>query len=271
MLTLEPVAGLGNRMRALDSAMALAREVGVPLRVVWTRTPDLNCRFRDLFRAPPGLEVSERSWFHARVARQLAVRLRRYRRFIWDWDVEALVKRGVDIRERGPWDSAFMIPCRRFCNSPAPYVDLIPVAPLQAFIDRYAADFDDHVYGVQVRRVDNGWTINASPTEAFHAEMDRIVSLDPAARFFVATDSPQEEALLRRRYVDRIITHPKILDRNQPQGAKDAVVDLFTLARTLRLLGSCSSSFTDAAAELGGMETTRVWKTVAGADAPAPT
>lgn len=264
MLTIEPVAGLGNRMRALDSALALTREVGVPLRIVWTRTPDLNCRFRDLFRVSPELEVIERSWSHARVARKLAVCLRRYRRFIRDRDLGDLLEREGDLKDQGPWHSVFLITFRRFYPSATPFIDLVPVAPLQTLIERYAADFDDHVYGVHLRRTDNDEAIRRSPTAAFHAEMDRIVRRDPAARFFVATDSPQEELLLRQRYAQRIITHQKVLDRNQPEAARDAVVDLYTLARTKMLLGSCHSSFTDTAAELGGIQ-----KTLAGEAEPS--
>lgn len=52
MLTIECLGGLGNRMRALDSAIALARALGYPITMVWNMDASLGCRFNDLFYPP---------------------------------------------------------------------------------------------------------------------------------------------------------------------------------------------------------------------------
>lgn len=60
---LVPVGGLANRMRAIDSAVALSRQCGSELHIVWFKDPGLNCRFDQLF-APidrPGVTVTEAS------------------------------------------------------------------------------------------------------------------------------------------------------------------------------------------------------------------
>lgn len=70
--------------------------------------------------------------------------------------------------------------------------------------------------------------------------------------FFVATDSREEEENLRRLFPGRIISHRKrSLDRNSPDGIKDAAVDLYCLARCGKIIGSQRSSFSEAAAQIG--------------------
>ena len=54
--TLIPQGGLCNRMRALDSALALAADTGRQLVVVWHLDAGLNCRFEELFEIPAGIE-----------------------------------------------------------------------------------------------------------------------------------------------------------------------------------------------------------------------
>lgn len=78
---------------------------------------------------------------------------------------------------------------------------------------------------------------------------------DPATRFFLATDSPDVEEHLEAIFPDRITIHPKkSLDRNVPEAIQDALVDLLCLAATRKLIGSYWSTFTNAAAAIGGIE-----------------
>lgn len=86
--------------------------------------------------------------------------------------------------------------------------------------------------------------------ERMHAEID----IDPTTRFFVATDDPVEEACMRDTFGHRVFAHPKRLTRNRPDGIRDALVDLLCLFRTRRVIGSFYSSFSEAAAEIGGVE-----------------
>ena len=55
MILIEPIAGLANRMRALDAALAMGREVGTEVRLRWPVDPDLGCPFEELFEPIPGL------------------------------------------------------------------------------------------------------------------------------------------------------------------------------------------------------------------------
>ena len=80
MLALEPSGGLADRMRAIGSAVQLAEDIGAQLRIIWTRTPDLGCRFAELFEPLKGLRLIERSRWGNRLSRRAALYGRRYSR-----------------------------------------------------------------------------------------------------------------------------------------------------------------------------------------------
>jgi hypothetical protein len=59
---------------------------------------------------------------------------------------------------------------------------------------------------------------------------------------------------MREAFGNRVLTRPKRLERARPEGMRDALIDLLCLARTRRVIGSVYSSFSEAAAEIGGVE-----------------
>jgi hypothetical protein len=128
------------------------------------------------------------------------------------------------------------------------------VRALQAIIDRYVSSFDRTI-GVHLRRTDNARAREVSPTELFVTAIEQEIELNPAARFFIATDEPEEEALLQQRFGDRLIVHPKrSRRRDDPAAIRDAVVDLYCLAACRRIYGSYWSSFSETAQQLGSAE-----------------
>lgn len=118
-------------------------------------------------------------------------------------------------------------------------------------VDTLSAQFDQDTVGLHIRRRDNRKSIRHSPTDAFIAAMEDAVANNPETRFFLATDSPAEEARLRRHFGDRILTRRRKLSRLHTSGLQDALVDLILLSRTSRVIGSHWSSFSEVAAEIG--------------------
>ena len=56
--------GLGNRLRALASAMAVAASVGRPVLLIWVPDLHCNCSFRSLFKAPLPFALLEEEFPH---------------------------------------------------------------------------------------------------------------------------------------------------------------------------------------------------------------
>ena len=59
---------------------------------------------------------------------------------------------------------------------------------------------------------------------------------------------------LKSKYPNRIITLMDDTDRNSLEGMKFAVLDLFCLSKTNKIIGSVGSSYSQIAAEIGGIE-----------------
>ena len=92
-----------------------------------------------------------------------------------------------------------------------------------------------------------------STPDGFRRAMWRAIQQHPEARFFLATDDAALKAELLSEFGERIVTQQTEVRRDTVEGMRDAVVDLWCLAATQRIIGSYWSSFTDIAAELGGI------------------
>jgi len=252
-LTVAPIAGLGNRMRVVGSALALARATGVGLRLIWTRTPDLHCRFEALFEPLPGVQVVERSWMWDRIVRHVGAHFHRRRRVLHQPEIERLMRAGADFPALLRESSLLVVTCSRFFDRPGLFVPLIPTTEIRREVDAFCARFTGHTTGVHIRRTDFPFK-HRSPTTRFLERMEAEIAADPSTRFFLATDDPAEEARLRAAFGDRILARPRRLDRTRPEGIHDALVDLLCLARTRRVIAGVYSSFSEAAAEIGGIE-----------------
>lgn len=254
MITLEPIGGLGNRMRVLDSGIALSRSASCELHIVWTVRNQMPCRFEELFEMPAAF-TSLRQVRDPRFLR--GWRLRRARaahaRFIDIPEANRMVTAGESFAALASTADVMIRTYDRFCPNATPYRDLVPAPAIRQALERYRELLPSMV-GVHIRRQDNRQSIAISPTELFLRSMRAEVEREPATEFFLATDDFSEEALLRREFGVRIHTHPKkSVRRGARQSARDAVVDLYCLAGCRKLLGSYYSTFTDTAAAIRGI------------------
>ena len=108
-----------------------------------------------------------------------------------------------------------------------------------------------------------GWKYRRSSGVAFIAHMDAERVAEPRTNFFLATDCAATEERFRERYREAVIVNrdkrfvPSVL--GQPKGnQRDAVIDLFALARTRKILGTPESTFSQMAAEIGGIKLQKV-------------
>src|SRR5260221_4855837 len=151
LLTVEPTAGLANRLRVIDSAIALSRALGSPLRIVWTRTPDLGCRFDELFTPVRDVEIAERSWTHSRIDRRLGA-LYKYDRVLTQAAIERLVAARHDFSDLRRTRYPYLITCSRFLPAAGHLAGLTPVASIAARVIDAAAGLTPFTIGVHVRR-----------------------------------------------------------------------------------------------------------------------
>jgi hypothetical protein len=266
MLVIEPVGGLCNRLRALDSAIAFAEENNIPLSVVWILGPSCNCRFSDLFIVPKQVKklfepaVGPLEILLHRTVDICAVVLPYY--FLDLRRIKEL-KSELDSTCHGIGDylrrfvsdhSIFLQSYSRFyySSSSAPFRSFVPQKSIQDIIDGYSVE---NMIGVHIRRTDNQRSIINAPFEKFVQYMQAEINADRSAQFFLATDDPKIEIALKHRFPGRIVTHvKKSLDRNNPTAIRDAVVDLYCLSNCRKILGTYWSSFSETASQIRGID-----------------
>jgi hypothetical protein len=266
MFFIEPSGGLANRLRALDSAIAFSQEKHRNLNVVWLQNPYCNCRFRDLFLVPPQFnrlyELKSKTLIRM-LGKFVDVYFSSTQNHLLDHHrIKGLMEKagtymdGIrDYLDQVPGHGSIYIQAyNRFYDSPSvvPFGSFILKRSLQDKVDSYQ---DPDMVGVHIRRADHTLSIMYSPIELFIACMQKEVHQDGKVRFFVATDDPASEALLKEVFPNRIVTHPKrSLNRNDPIAIQDAAIDLYCLANCRRLIGSYWSSFSDVASEINGID-----------------
>lgn len=229
-IQLQVCAGLANRLRATVSGICAAEELCCPITISWPTEMSFGATFTDLF----DLSASDLpSWitFNAVPVVGAAMCLTPA-----DWlqvstQNEIRIKSYGEFRPRTPRWTMWLRALR-------PRKEFLPC--LEDFL----------LVGVHIRRTDNRKAIEESPTEAFIKAMEASPT---SARFFLATDSPDERATLLKKYEGRVIAASTgCYQRELLQGIQEAFREFVRLAACSEILGSAGSSFSEMAAAYGG-------------------
>ncbi|MBE5881083.1 MAG: hypothetical protein E7289_02045 [Lachnospiraceae bacterium] len=259
MLIIQPIGGLCNRMRAINSALVLARKQNQKLKVIWNINAELGCPFEELFEKTDAFTVMNirSKWNPAKLFYQFT------RKRIGNDDIRNnRDTSGLTEEFQQTLNCPLYIATEEHFFECHDYSAFVPTAEIAERIERLTSSYGSHNVGVHIRRTDNKPAIGKSSTQAFIDSMEKEIALFPDTKFYLATDDLSEEANLRRRFPDRIISNEtRDLSRDSVAGIKDALLDLMCLARTDKIIGSYFSSFTDIAADWN-----RIPKCVAGED-----
>ena len=264
-ITLVPVGGLANRMRAVAGAFNLASQTNGDLRIIWFRDWALRCPFSELFQpiAYPNVILKEADAFdllrfdrprnrNAWIPKAFQKIL--FDKVIYEKEVEFLIRDNFDFASWAQNANVYMASYLVFgeCHDNLYRLLFKPVKSIGEVVEKRKGSFSDYTVGIHIRRTDNLRSIENSPLELFYEKMDGEIEQNPNVKFYLATDSEKDKNLLLQRYGERILVSPKEATRNSVEGIKEAVADLYTLASTQKIYGSFASSFSEMAAQLGG-------------------
>lgn len=251
MLTLNPVGGLANRMRAIASGITYARATCCPLMVVWCCNWEIKARFSDIFEMPP--ELRGRIFYVSPARYAVHYEIPRLRNcYVTRLTCRRFTQTVNDTLPTLPHGALL-----RACNAFYPFeADLYrslfrPLPHLRKRIDAIVAQLGQHSVGVHIRRTDNAESIKWSTDTLFEEAMAQCLDEQPDTRFYLATDSEDVKRRFAARFGNHVLFNPAPARRNTLRGIEDAVVELFVLASTQRILGSHYSSFSEAASLLG--------------------
>lgn len=248
MLIIQPIGGLCNRIRAINSAWMLAKERKDSLTVIWNVNHELGCPFEELFEPNPNFKVID---IHSKWNLRKLV-LQTTSQFISNQDINQNKTDGLlNETYRKSLSKRIYIATEEHFYPCGSYELFTPIPSIQKRIQEMTRDFGSHAVGVHIRRTDNMPAIGKSSTEAFISSMDAELKEHPDTVFYLATDDRKEEYTLREAFGDLIISNKdRDLSRDSISGIQDAMIDLYSLAATKKIIGSYFSSFTDIAADM---------------------
>lgn len=261
-----PVGGLGNRMRAVASAVSLGKELGVSVHVGWFKDWALNAEFASLFKLPAllGVKISDvpslmywaldrprkKNLFIPRVFQSLM-----FGRCMYEKEMGGLFDSKTDFSNYDfkTGKRLYMASFHPFFRYSRELFDslFVPNASVRGKIDERCSAFANYTIGIHVRRTDNVLSIKESPIELFYEYIDLELKEHSDMAVYLATDSEEVKKCFIKRYGTMIITSEYKADRGTTDGIQDGIVDLYSLSRTSRIYGSFASSFSELAAEIG--------------------
>ncbi|AYD90420.1 hypothetical protein D4740_12345 [Actinomyces sp. 2119] len=252
--------GLGNRVRALLSAQALAEAEERDLYYVWSTGKSFGPRMEDLWVFRAGRRVPRlvsavlavRAPFRPPSDVLLGPELRR--EHLWQIRSHGLPVTWEDPGWQGQADDAARAAGWGGASVPRPWGyylrELTPVDPVAEVVRSF---YDTHLrgrpyVGVQVRthRVSHTRTLCSSPLEWFVQRMHQIRSEHPEAAFFLSCDTREGQDRLMEEFDGCLALEGKG-GYNTTQGVRSAVADLYLLASAQHLVGAAHSSFVEMA------------------------
>lgn len=255
-ITLVPIAGLCNRMNAITSGLLfLKNNPDCKMKILWWKSHDCNVWFSDLFEdIDPGIKKMQ-SLLKDRPATLRNLYIPKYfRKYFYDFEMTPKYK-AVDFEKLTKGKNNVYVSCHNNWNQYLITKNLadifIPKKELQNKINNITKDWKkEDVIGLHIRRTDNTAAIEKSPIYRFYTLMDSEINNNNNVRFYLATDDEKIKQNMKEKYGNRIITLNLSLKRNTTQGMKDAVVDLFCLGSTSKIIGSHHSTYSIIASQL---------------------
>jgi len=254
--------GLGNRLRAIGSAAAIAAASGREMVVIWEPDHHCDCRFSDLFDYK-GAVIEQRFMDQARTRGALVYN---YMTAEEGSEKDALISLDTtaDIYAR----SAFVLnsPHSSWTTENAFLKSLTPIEPIRKLVEavRHPNAISAHVRmeagaGLDNNTYDRPENWRPEDHEAIHKwrakshfshfmkRIDALIAEGRADTIFLAADLPATYAEFQDRYGDRLAWLPRSLYDRSAEQLHYALADAILLSHASRLLGSTWSSFSELA------------------------
>ena len=251
-----PYAGLCNRANAIMSAIALLENCpDVCIQGYWPIDKDCHAKFEDLFQ-PLHIDNFQLDTLNNPIWNFASIR---------NLHIPAVIRKLMGYTERmengsneliDNWikeKKIYIASANRF-HPLAPKARIgdifLPTNEIEEAISSITSKYSKNTVGVHVRRTDNRAAIANSPLTMYFDFMDQEIEKDQCTTFYLASDDESVKEAMANKYGDRIITGQWELKRNTTQGMKDAVAELFCLARAKKIIGSSCSTYSLVASHL---------------------
>ena len=258
MVILFTTYGIGNRLRTIASTYKICKETNHKLFVFWPIEDDLNASYDDLFEKNNLQIISIKC---NRYLHNFLLYFFKYNRI--SKILKSLIING-DFILKNKEEKLFQY----FQNN-----KFILIRTCYELNENYnLKDFkfnfkniiqnsilfknnlieNNYLIGVHIRRTDNVWSTENSPTNLF---IDRIKEIEKERTdllIYIASDDPTIKDEFINEFGNKIISQPiTSYNRNNKTGIIDATIELYNLSICNIILGSYGSSFSQIASKIG--------------------
>lgn len=262
-ITLEPRAGLCNRMRAIASAYFLGKSHNLEVEIIWNIDDLLNARFEDCFKEIEGVKIETRGtpkYFAKRVLQKLT-NTKKPDKFIKVEDLKRLKReKNYDQQQFKDYFDWVVQEYRHiavesdFDFYPHNFDIFQPIIRLNDVIESFSNRLNPDVIGVHIRRTDHIIAKETSSVEKFKVQIHKDLERNPNQLFFLATDDLEVQNMFAQQFNKNILLYSQNKSRNNKIGIEQAIIDLYLLSKTSKIYGSYWSSFSETASKIGNVE-----------------
>jgi hypothetical protein len=253
--------GLGNRIRAIGSAAAIADASGRELVIIWQPDHHCECRFSDLYD------------YNGLVIEQSFTDKAQHKMDVYNYmeiekgaskDKEIIIDKNKDLYLRAAY--TFNSPLSHWEAENKFIKQLKPTSEIEKMVSSYdltnaiaahvrmeaGAGLDNNTYDSVENWTQEGhdelhfWR-EKSHYSHFIKRIDQLFSEQPSLKLFLATDLPENYKAFEGYYGDKLIFLKRdVFDRSKEQ-IKYGLADAILLSKSQKLLGSTWSSFSELA------------------------
>jgi hypothetical protein len=265
------MGGLANRMLSIASSSHFAVENEKKIKLIWFCDKTLNCKFQDIFTFPEykNVEIIDAKWkdylLYERPRQRNLYITKIIQSFFFDKriylkDFASFEPKNQFLQSLNANNNIYTV---AYCaiDKNIEWLKKIKLLPfLKQSVEEKIDLFAKNTIGIHIRRTDLPNSTENSPLELFISAIQKEIEEDSSVKFYVASDSLDEKITLKNLFGDRIISSYKETRRDSKNGIYEAVIELYVLSRTRKILGTATSTFSAVAAYLGGIDCTVITK-----------
>lgn len=300
ILLIHAMHGLGNRMRAIASSLSFAKGTGRVPVLIWQKDAHFAAGFEKIYESGnitvldkfkpqwplEGLKKWDNSWGEFKFYNYM--------------EMEEGAKKGQLIKNDPDkhiyYKGAYIMESPRFSSWVRDNRNLRSLKPVKIVRETLKkleekglsgaigvhirnktlqrdiknVDFNDE-YGLKASAEMEHWREQSTYTN-FMIEMERILfEEDVDAKFYIATDTNQLISEFEKKFPNKVLYVPRNCDGRDAECVTFAMMDVYALSRTKRLLGSNWSSYTEMAERLGGLKAELAGQDFGVKSTPSPT
>jgi len=265
MLELIPTGGLCNKLRTIDAAVSFGKAHNIPLKIYWLKDKEeINCRFHDLYQPIKDLNLYEVDDLPLKMRPGqlknlylpgLLRKLPNAGKFFTRVEIKNYINGGGDFKNLYDQHNQHLVisTFTRFFPTLKEYDIFKPLPIVEQMIEKETTTFDAFTIGIHIRRSDHNISIAKSPLERFEEEIEKEISKNSSANFYLASDCADTKKQLVNKYGQIIRTNFEPGDRSTLQGMYRGITELYSLSKTTKIYGSYGSSYSGTACKLAGI------------------